>query len=188
MAQRPKPTKAKTTTKLRGKRARGICGQARLRAHSRAEARSRRSCDRRIRGAEARRAQAALRSAAGTRRRVEELGGDPGPEPHAGREAPCGAHRRPPDRISRLRGQHPERRIWRRIDDRVGPRSLASRGRPPQGAREGAPGIPARRRAAAGPLASGPHPPAGRREDRALAAHEGRRRIRPPARRTRNHR
>ena len=61
-------------------------------------------------------------------------------------------------------------------------------GDPHKGLDEGPPRVQARRRAAARALASRPHQAPRRREDRAVAADQGRGRIRPPSRRPRDHR
>ena len=49
-----------------------------------------------------------------------------GPEPDRRREAARGPHRGPSAAVSRLRGQHPQGRVWRRRDDRVGRRPLGA--------------------------------------------------------------
>ena len=80
-----------------------------------------------LRHSETRRAPAALRPAARTRRRDEELGGHPRPEPRSRRQAACGPCRRPSDRIQLLRGHHSAGRIWRRHGDDLGSRALDCR-------------------------------------------------------------
>src|SRR5262249_32202378 len=79
--------------------ARGICEQARLCTYARADTAGRGKRGRRVRGAEACRAPASLRFATRARRRAQELGRHPRPEPHTRRKAACGAHRGPSDRI-----------------------------------------------------------------------------------------
>ena len=106
---------------------------------------------------EARGAPAALRSAARTRRRDEELGGDARPEPRSRRKTPRRAGRGSSDRIQRLRGHDPGRRIWRRHRDDLGSRQLVARRRSAQGLGQGPSGFRSRRREAARPLASGAH-------------------------------
>src|SRR6516164_3271218 len=105
---------------------------------ARAESRERRAplCDPETRGA-----ATPLRSATGTRRRHEELGGHPRPEPRSQREAPCGPCRGPSGRIQHLRRHDPERRVWRRDRDDLGSRHLASRRRPAQGLGQGPPRV-----------------------------------------------
>ena len=61
-----------------------------------------------VRHPEARGAAPALRPAARARRRDEELGGDPRPEPCPRREAPCGPRRGPSDRVQRFEGTIPQ--------------------------------------------------------------------------------
>ena len=81
----------------------------------------------RLRHPEARGDAAALRPAARTRRRDEELGGDAGPEPGARREAAGGRGRGSPDRIQQVRRHYPQGRIRRRHGDDLGPRHAGRR-------------------------------------------------------------
>ena len=148
-----------------------------------------RATRRAVRRAEARCAPRALRPAARARRHAEELGGDARTEPRRRREAARGAHRRSSDAVPRFRGQHPEGRVWRRRDDRVGSRALgAACSIPTRGSQKGHLEFTLHGDAPQGPLASGAHAAAARREDRAVAADQGRRRVRPAGRRARHHR
>ena len=88
---------------------------------------------RQLRHPEARRAPAALRSAAGDGRRAQELGGDARAEPGAGREAAGGRCRGSPARIRRLRRHDPQGRIWRRHGHRLGSRRWTPIGDPHKG-------------------------------------------------------
>ncbi len=81
-----------------------------------------------LRHPEARRHPAALRPAAGTRRRVQVLGGDPRPVARPARQAPGRRGRGPPARLRRLRGHHPQGPIWRRHRAALGPRLLGAAG------------------------------------------------------------
>ena len=102
-----------------------------------------------IRGAAAPGQPAALRLPARDRRRAGQLGRAQGPDARPG-GAPGGLPRRgPPDRVLRLRGRDPGRRVRRRRRHRLGRRHLASRrGRRPAGPGRGARG----RRAAPRPV------------------------------------
>ena len=131
-----------------------------------------------LRHPEARRDAAALRSAARTRRRDDELGGDARPEPRARRQAPRHPRRGPSDRIQQVRRHHPEGPIRRRHRDGLGPRHLDAGARSAQGHEEGPSRFRAARREAARPLASGAHAQAPGRAAGAVAADQGHRRIR----------
>ena len=110
------------------------------------------------------------------RRRAQELGGDQGAEPGARRKAPRRPCRGPSARLWRVRGHDPERPVWRRHGDAVGPRHVGARGRSRQGFQEGPSRLRSRRREAQRPLASGAHARPQRREARELAADQRRRR------------
>ena len=100
---------------------------------------------------------AALRPPPRTRRRDEELGGHPRPEPRSRRKAPCGPRRGPSDRIQHVRRHHSAGRIWRRHGDDLGSWPLVSRRRSAQGLCQRPPRIHARRREIARPLAPRAH-------------------------------
>ena len=129
--------------------ARGLQAEARFQPHGGAEAETRQAETRRAEAGEdtgrqfvvqkhdARRRS--LRPAARARRHAQELGGDERTEPDRRREAACGSHRRSPDAISRFRGQHPQGRVWRRGDDRVGSRAMGARLRSRKRPAEGSP-------------------------------------------------
>ena len=62
--------------------------------------------------------------------RAEELGGAEGAVAQSRRDKRYAvADRGPSDRIHRLRGRDPRRRVWRRADDRLGHRHLGADGR-----------------------------------------------------------
>ncbi len=89
--------------------ARDLPPQARLRGDPRAGRDRPPRRGRRLRRPEARGAPAALRPPPGDRRRAGELGGHPGAEPRAGREAARRACRGPSARLCRLRGHRSPR-------------------------------------------------------------------------------
>ena len=79
-----------------------------------------------VRGAAPPGPPAALRPAVRDRRRAGELGGAEGPDAGPGGPAAGRARRGPPDRVPRLRGRDPGRRVRRRRRDRLGHRHLGA--------------------------------------------------------------
>ncbi len=138
-----------------------------------------------VRHPQARRHPPALRPQAAVRRRPEELGGHPWPEPRSRRPAPGRPRRGPPPRLRRLRGHHPARRVRCRRRHHLGPRPLGAAGRepgrklPPRHAE-----VPPRRREAPRRLDAGAAETA-RGRARQLAADQGARRLRQARRRRR---
>ena len=170
-AKRPRRRASSAT---RSRRTRKSATSAALPSRSRSAGKAKAGPRLAIRRAAPRCAARALRPAARTRRHAEELGGDARPEPRRDGKAARGAHRRSPDAVSRLRGQHPEGRVRRRRDDRVGPRPLGAGVRSRMGPRQGPSRIRAAWRAAARPLAPRADEAAARREEGELAADQGR--------------
>ena len=72
-------------------------------------------------------------------------------------QAPRGPHRGPSARLRRLRGHHPEGRVWRRHGDALGRGHLGAGRRSRGGARQGRPQVHPPRRAAQGQVGAGPH-------------------------------
>ena len=81
-----------------------------------------------LRHPEARRDPAALRSAPRARRRVQVLGGDPGPVARPARQAARRRGRGPSARLRRFRRDHPEGPVRRRHRAALGPRLLGAGG------------------------------------------------------------
>ncbi len=189
MAQRPKPTKAKTNTRARGKPLAEYAGKrdfART-PEPKPEAAGAATGEFVVQKHAARRLHYDLRL---------ELDGmlkswavTRGPSLTLGEKRLAVRTEDHPIEYLDFEGNIPKGEYGGGIDDRVGSRRWRPEVDPHKGLEEGA---SRRSRSTARGCKAVWHlvrmRPRRRREDRALAAHEGRRRVRPPARRARNHR
>ena len=149
----------------RGHAARGISKETPIRRHRGAQGKDPPAArqEARLCHPEASRQRPPLRLPAGMERSDAFVGGAEGTGARSFDQAAGDANRGSPDRVQRLRGDHPGRGVRRRDGDDLGPRRVDPRERRRRcGAEEGGSEVPARGGEAPGLMGAGANPAAGR--------------------------